>query len=191
MDSFLITLPAIALAELGDKTQLVVLYLAARFKRPGAILAGLVVGATANVGLAVGAAELLEQILPAEQLELLVAVAFIAIGIWVLRSAVADEEEDDVVSGSTHSAFLTSLWLFFVMEMGDKTQLATLTLATGLSDALGVFLGATLALIVANLPALWLGHRFAAKLPRALLNRISGGLFIVIGVALMIRIGVN
>lgn len=186
MESFLITLPTIALAELGDKTQLVVLYLAARFRRPGAILAGLLLGAAANVALAVGAAQLLERLFPEGLLDLIVAGAFIAIGIWMLRRGSQEDEEDGDHGIFGRGAFLTTFWLFFVMEMGDKTQLAALALATGLPNAYGVFCGATLGLAAANLPALWLGHRFASRLPRNLLNRISGGLFIVVGLGLLV-----
>ncbi|MDT8437415.1 MAG: TMEM165/GDT1 family protein [Wenzhouxiangellaceae bacterium] len=185
MESFLVTLPAVALAELGDKTQLVVLYLAARYQRPGAIFAGVLAGAAANVALAVGAAALLDRLIPEGLLDGLVALAFIAIGLWMLLRS-SDEEDDNEQAMSGHGAFLAALWLFFIMEMGDKTQLATLALATGLPDPAGVFFGATLGLAGANLPALWLGHRFAARLPRTLLNRISGGLFILAGAVLCV-----
>lgn len=183
MESFFLTFPAVALAELGDKTQLVVLFLAARFKKPRAVLAGLLVGAAANAAVAVVGGALLDRLLPAGLLEWLVALLFLFIGGWILFG---HEHTDETPPVSSHGAFLTTLWLFFIMEMGDKTQLATVALAAGLPSATWVFAGAALGLAAANVPALWLGHRFASRLPHALLHRLSAGLFIVIGLALMI-----
>ena len=184
MESFLLTFPAVALAELGDKTQLVVIFLAARFRKPWAVLAGLVVGAAANAGVAVAGGAVLDRLVPPGFLEWMVAAGFLAIGAWMLFA----HEHDDVEPppSTSHGAFLTTLWLFFIMEMGDKTQLATVALAAGLPQPAWVFVGAALGLAAANVPALWLGHRFASRLPHALLHRLSAGLFIVIGIGLMI-----
>lgn len=184
MESFLLTLPIIALAELGDKTQLIVIYLAARFRKPRAVLAGLVVGAIAHAGLAVAGGTLLDHLIPAGFLEWLVAVLFLVIGIWILLGHERDDAEPP--AATSHGAFATTLWLFFIMEMGDKTQLATVGLAAGLPSPPWVFAGAALGLAAANVPALWLGHRFASQLPHALLHRLSAILFIVIGLVLMI-----
>lgn len=184
-ESFLITFPAVALAELGDKTQLLVLALAARFRRPGAVLLGLILGSAINAGLAVAGGLLLDRLVPEYWLNLLVTLAFIVIGLWMVLNSNADGEEETPPAAAA-SAFLATLWLFVVMELGDKTQLATLGLATGLDNLAGVFAGGALGLLLANLPALWLGHRFAESLPRALLHRIGGALFIVIGVGLLV-----
>jgi len=184
-ESFLITFPAVALAELGDKTQLLVLMLAARFRRPGAILLGLILGSAINAGLAVVGGSLLDRWIPEYWLDLLVALAFVVIGLWMMLNCNADGDEDEAPPAAAGSAFLATLWLFVVMELGDKTQLATLGLATGLDNLAGVFAGGALGLLAANLPALWLGHRFAESLPRALLHRIGGALFILIGIVLL------
>lgn len=184
MESFLLTFPAVALAELGDKTQLVVIFLAARFRQPWAVLAGLITAAAANAGLAVAGGALLDSLVPAGFLEWLVAVGFVLIGGWMLLGREYDNVEPP--RSTVHGAFLTTLWLFFIMEMGDKTQLATMALAAGLPSPQWVFAGAALGLAAANLPALWLGHRFASRLPHALLHRLAAGLFIVIGIALMV-----
>lgn len=188
MESFLLTFPAVALAELGDKTQLVVIFLAARFRKPWAVLAGLVVGAAANTGVAVAGGAALDRLMPPGFLEWLVAAGFLAIGAWMLLGRDCDGDRDDAEPppSTGHDAFLTTLWLFFVMEMGDKTQLATVALAAGLPQPLWVFAGAALGLAAANVPAFWLGHRFASRLPHALLHRLSAGLFIAIGIALMV-----
>ena len=195
MESFLLTFPAVALAELGDKTQLVVIFLAARFRKPWAVLAGLLVGAAANAGVAVAGGAALDRLVPPGFLEWLVAGSFLAIGGWILfghacddnRNNNRDDNGDDAEApqASSHGAFLTTLWLFFIMEMGDKTQLATVALAAGLPQAQWVFAGAALGLAAANVPALWLGHRFASRLPHALLHRLSAGVFIAIGLALV------
>lgn len=185
MESFFLTFPAVALAELGDKTQLVVIFLAARFRKPGAILAGLLIAAGATAGVAVAGGAALDQFVPPRLLESLVAAGFLAIGMWMLFGHGNGDTEPP--PATSHGAFLTTLWLFFIMEMGDKTQLATVMLAAGLPSAQWVFAGAALGLAAANLPALWLGHRFASKLPHALLHRLSAGLFIIIGIALVVR----
>ena len=184
-ESFLITFPTVALAELGDKTQLLVLMLAARFRRPGAVLLGLLAGSAINAGLAVIGGSVLDRLVPESWLNFGVALAFIAIGLWMIR---AGENGDEAESppAAAGGAFAATLWLFVVMEFGDKTQLATLGLAAGLDSPGGVFLGGTIGLLAANLPALWLGHRFAQSLPRALLHRIGGALFILIGFALLL-----
>lgn len=184
MESFLLTFPTVALAELGDKTQLVVIFLAARFRKPWAVLAGLVLGAAANAGLAVAGGTLLDRLVPPGLLEWLVATGFLAIGTWMLLGHKHDDSEPALATA--RGAFLTTFWLFFVMEMGDKTQLATVALAAGLPSPQWVFAGAVLGLTAANVPALWLGHRFASTLPNALLHRLSAVLFIVIGLALVI-----
>ena len=187
MESFLLTFPAVALAELGDKTQLVVIFLAARYRKPWAVLAVLVVGAAANAGVAVAAGAALDRLVPPGFLEWLVAAGFLAIGGWILFGHARNDNGDDAEAppASSHGAFLTTLWLFFIMEMGDKTQLATVALAAGLPSAQWVFAGAALGLAAANVPALWLGHRFASRLPHALLHRLSAGVFIAIGLALV------
>jgi len=142
----------------------------------------LVVGAFANAGVAVAGGAALDRLFPPGLLEWLVAFAFIAIGAWMLFGH--EHIDDEPPPATHHGAFLTTLWLFFVMEMGDKTQLATVALAAGLPAAQWVFAGAALGLAAANVPALWLGHRFASKLPHALLHRLSAIVFIIIGAAL-------
>jgi len=159
--------------------------LAARFDRPCPILAGIVVGATANAGLAVVGGSLLDRVMPTEVLHWLVAVGFIAIGLWMLHEP-EDDDEEQASPISNRGAFLATVWLFFVMEMGDKTQMATVALAAGLPDPGWVLAGAALGLVAANLPALWLGHRFADRLPQRLLHRIGAVLFISIGFGTLI-----
>jgi len=164
------------------------LYLAARFRRPGAVVAGLLCGAALNVGLAVAFGTLLHRFLGEHLITWGAALLFVVIGLWVL---VFDRPEDDgeehaALKGSGRGPFLTTLWLFFVMEMGDKTQLVVVGLAAALPSPTGVFAGATLALVAANLPAVWLGHRYAARLPRRSLNCLGGALFVLVGIGLLL-----
>jgi len=186
LESFLLTFAAVALAEFGDKTQLVVIYLAARFRKPGAVLAGLVVAATANAGLAAGGGALLDRLVPEGFIEWLVAVLFLSVGAWILSGR--GQTDDDPTPAPSHGAFVTTLWLFFVMEMGDKTQLATVALAAGLPSQAWVFVGASMGLAAANVPALWLGHKFASRLSYTMLSRLSGFLFLAIGTGLMLHL---
>ncbi len=186
VDSFFIALLVVGLAELGDKTQLVTLYLSARFRRPMAILAGVFCASLLNLGLAVAVGAWLGHLL-GEWLEWIVALLFIGMGSWLLF---ADKEDDHELppKAAGRNAFLTTFSLFFLMEMGDKTQLATLGLAAGLDHPALVLSGAVVAMMLVNAPAIWLGHRFASRLPRTLLNRISAGLFVLVGLILIVRL---
>ncbi len=184
MDSFLIALLVVGIAELGDKTQLVTLYLAARFRRPWPIVAGVLVASILNLGLAVLVGAWLGRFLEG-WIEVAVALLFIAMGIWLLWASASDDEEAlPQVSG--RGAFMTTFLLFFLMEMGDKTQLATYGLAAGLERPALVLAGAVLAMVAANAPAVWLGHRYASRLPQALFKRISAVVFILVGLALLL-----
>lgn len=186
MDSFFIALLVVALAELGDKTQLVTLYLSARFRRPLAILAGVFCASLLNLGLAVALGAWLGQLL-GDWLEWIVAVLFIGMGSWLLFAGSEDDEELPPKAAG-RNAFLTTFSLFFLMEMGDKTQLATLGLAAGLDHPALVLSGAVLAMVLVNAPAIWLGHRYASRLPRMLFNRISAGVFVLVGLVLIVRL---
>ncbi len=186
MESLLLTLPAVVLAELGDKTQLLIIYLAARLRAPRAILAGILCGAVINAGLAVAGGTLLDRLVPASLLAWTVALAFLLIAVWIMLAPDDDDAEHKVPARrKASSAFIATLWLFVVMEMGDKTQLATVALSAGLPDPGWVFAGAAAGLVLANLPALWLGHRFASRLPKTLLRRASAALFAAIGIILL------
>lgn len=187
MESLLIAFLVVGLAELGDKTQLVTLYLAARFRRPLAVLGGVFAASLLNLGLAVLVGAWLGRFL-GNWLELVVALMFIAMGLWLLWHGNGDDEEGlPEVSG--RGAFATTFLLFFLMEMGDKTQLATLGLAAGLTQPVLVLTGAVLAMMAANAPAIWLGHRYASRLPVRLLQRISALVFILVGVVLLLSDG--
>lgn len=185
MSTFLLTLLAVSIAELGDKTQLVAIYLSARFRRPFAILAGILVAATANLGLAVLFGGLLALWL-GDWLNWLVAGLFIVLGAHMLRPGEDDDDADVPATPSARGAFLTTCLLFFLMEMGDKTQLATFGLAASLEQPGLVLAGGVAALTLVNAPAVWLGHRYASRMPQRLLHRLSGVLFVLIGIGVLV-----
>ncbi|TVQ33211.1 MAG: TMEM165/GDT1 family protein [Wenzhouxiangella sp.] len=186
MDSFFIALLVVGLAELGDKTQLLTLYLSARYRSPLAILAGVFTASLLSLGLAVALGAWLGHLLGV-WLEWIVAVLFIALGTWLLLAKTEDEDES-LPSTGRRSAFIATFSLFFLLEMGDKTQLATLGLAAGLDHPALVLTGAVVAMVAVNAPAVWLGHRYASRLPRRLLNRISAGIFVLVGLFLMVQL---
>jgi len=186
VDSFFIALLVVGLAELGDKTQLLTLYLSARYRSPLAILAGVFTASLLSLGLAVALGAWLGHLLGV-WLEWIVAVLFIALGTWLLLAKTEDEDES-LPSTGRRSAFIATFSLFFLLEMGDKTQLATLGLAAGLDHPALVLTGAVVAMVAVNAPAVWLGHRYASRLPRRLLNRISAGIFVLVGLFLMVQL---
>jgi Ca2+/H+ antiporter, TMEM165/GDT1 family len=145
----------VAIAEIGDKTQFLSLLLAARYGKPIPIILGVLTATFLNHALAAYFGHWVSQLLPAGTLHTLIALLFIGIGLWVL---IPDSDQMDIKS--RHNAFLTSLVVFFLAEMGDKTQVATMTLGADYPHALGmVVLGTTLGMMIANIPVILLGKQ--------------------------------
>jgi putative Ca2+/H+ antiporter (TMEM165/GDT1 family) len=157
----LVATGTVALAEIGDKTQLLALLLAARFRRPGPIIAGILVATLLNHALAAWLGSLAAHWLTPEVLRWIVAGSFLAIALWTLKP--------DIIEGETrfsvHGAFLATVLAFFVAEMGDKTQVATVLLAAKYTPLWEVIAGTTVGMLLANVPVVLLGHRFADRLP--------------------------
>jgi Ca2+/H+ antiporter, TMEM165/GDT1 family len=169
----------VALAEMGDKTQLLSLMLAARFKQFWPIVLGITVATLLNHGLAVTLGASLQQWLPKSVLPWVLAASFIAIGLWLLKP---DELGDTTVANqSRFGVFGITVVAFFLAEMGDKTQIATVALAARYQSIGVVTAGTTMGMLLANAPAVFLGQRFAERLPIALLNKLAALLFIAIG----------
>jgi Ca2+/H+ antiporter, TMEM165/GDT1 family len=169
----------VALAEMGDKTQLLSLMLAARFKQFWPIVLGITVATLLNHGLAAALGATLQQWLPKWALPWVLAVSFIAIGLWLLRP---DELGNTTVANqSRFGVFGITVVAFFLAEMGDKTQIATVALAARYQSIGVVTVGTTLGMLLANAPAVFLGQRFSERLPIALLNKLAAILFIAIG----------
>jgi putative Ca2+/H+ antiporter (TMEM165/GDT1 family) len=181
----------IALAELGDKTQILALMLACRYKAWQVIIG--VFGATLLVHLlSTGVGELLGISIPAKVIGLVAGVAFVGFGVWTLRGDSVDE--DAAATPSKYGPILTSAVAFFLAELGDKTQLATITLAgryaaqPGISQASafwGVWMGSTIGMVLADGLAIFVGAVLGKKLPERLITRVSGVLFIVVGVYML------
>ena len=168
----------VALAEIGDKTQLLAIVLATRFRKPVPIVLGILCATLANHFLAALLGATVAGVLDGVWFRYAVAIGFIAMGLWTLVPDTLDEEEE---KPARFGAFLTTLVAFFIVEMGDKTQIATIALGAQFHNALMVTAGTTLGMMLANVPAVFLGHEVIARVPLNTVRRIAAALFIVIG----------
>lgn len=162
MDALLVSTLAVAIAEIGDKTQLLALVLAARYRKPWPIIAGILVATLANHALAAWFGSLVTGWVSPEVLRWAVVISFLAVAAWAL---VPDKLDEGEVKAPRFGPFLATLVAFFLVEMGDKTQVATVVLAAQYSPLWQVVAGTTLGMAIANVPVVLLGSRFAAKLP--------------------------
>jgi Ca2+/H+ antiporter, TMEM165/GDT1 family len=169
----------VALAEMGDKTQLLSLMLAARFKQFWPIVLGITVATLLNHGLAAALGSTIQQWIPRHLFPWVLAISFIAIGLWLLKPDQLDETP--LADKGRLGVFGITVVAFFLAEIGDKTQIATIALAARYESILVVTLGTTFGMLLANAPAVYLGQRFAQKLPVKLLNRIAAVLFVATG----------
>lgn len=178
MEALIISTVSVALAEIGDKTQLLALVLAARFRKPWPIIAGILLATLANHGIAAEVGAWISDLLPAWSLRWLVATSFIAMGLWIL----VPDKDEDAAARYPYGAFLTTLIAFFLVEIGDKTQIATLVLAAKYSPVWLVVAGTTLGILVANVPVVLVGQFAAGRLPLRIIRTIAASLFILMGV---------
>ena len=178
----------VALAEIGDKTQLLALVLAARFRRPWPIVAGILVATIANHAVAGLAGAWFAHLLEGPWLRWIIAGSFVAVGIWALFP---DRfEDDDKPTMERYGAFLTTTIAFFFVEIGDKTQIATVALAGRFAaDVAAVVAGTTIGMILANAPAVWLGDKLAHRLPLKLIRICAASVFVVLGIAAFFMLG--
>jgi putative Ca2+/H+ antiporter (TMEM165/GDT1 family) len=183
MDALLVSTLAVAIAELGDKTQLLALVLAARFRRPVPIAAGILVATLANHALAGLLGAWLGHLLNAAMLRWLLAGSFLLMGGWML---IPDRPAVDETKPSRFGPFLVTLVLFFLVEIGDKTQIATIALGARFASTLAVVLGTTAGMMLANLPVVWIGPKLMQLLPLKLARLGAAGLFTVLGIATLL-----
>ena len=178
----------VALAEIGDKTQLLALVLAARFRRPWPIVAGILVATIANHAVAGLAGAWFADLLEGPWLRWIIAGSFVAVGIWALFP---DRfEDDDKPAMERYGAFMTTTIAFFFVEIGDKTQIATVALAGRFAaDVAAVVAGTTIGMILANAPAVWLGDKLAHRLPLKLIRICAASVFVVLGIAAFFMLG--
>ncbi len=179
MHPFLVATGLVALAEMGDKTQLLSLVLAARYRQPVPIILGVLVATALNHGMAAALGDVLARVLTPSILNWAVVLSFVAMGLWIL---VPDKlDEDELPQRTASGVFATTLLSFFVAEMGDKTQIATVALAARFAEWIPVVAGTTLGMMLANVPAIIFGHRFADRLPARWIQATAAVLFIVLG----------
>jgi putative Ca2+/H+ antiporter (TMEM165/GDT1 family) len=163
LQTLLISTLTVALGEIGDKTQLLALILAAKYRKPWPICLGILAATLVNHALAGAFGSLVAAWLSPQTLRWLVALGFLAIAAWTLKPDKADES--DAAHGTAHGLFITTVLSFFLAEMGDKTQIATAVLAAQYHPLWQVVSGTTLGMLIADVPVVWLGVRFATRLP--------------------------
>ena len=179
MEAFFISTSIVALAEMGDKTQLLALVLAARFRKPWPIVAGIFVATILNHALAGAAGAWVTTLLGPQVLRWVLGVSFIAMAVWMLIPDKLDDSTDDT---PRWGVFGTTVVAFFLAEMGDKTQIATIMLAAQYSAWLWVVAGTTLGMMLANAPVVWLGERITRLVPLRTVHLVSAVIFLALGI---------
>lgn len=179
IEAFLSSTVVVALAEIGDKTMLLAIVLAARLRAPWAILAGILVATLANHALAALVGSQIADLLQADWFRIAVALGFIAMAAWTLVPDKLDDDQHTV--RTTGGAFLTTLVSFFLVEMGDKTQIATIALAAHYQSVLVVAAGTTLGMMLVNGPAVFLGEAIERRVSMKLTRALAALLFLVLG----------
>lgn len=180
MEAFLVSTGIVALAEMGDKTQLLSLVLAARFRKPWPIVLGILVATVVNHGLAGAVGAWVTTVLGPQWLRWILGASFIAMAVWML---IPDKLDDDDSGGASPrlGIFGTTVVAFFLAEMGDKTQIATVMLAAQYQAWAAVVAGTTLGMMLANAPVVWLGDRLTRRVPLRVVHLVSALIFAVLG----------
>lgn len=187
LSALAISTGVVALAEMGDKTQLLSLMLAARYpKQALAIIGGIFIATIANHACAAFLGHWLTSFMSPDLLKWILGLSFVGIGLWLLVPDHIDDAEDSKVADRAFQVCLLTLGLFFVAEMGDKTQIATIALGAKYSDVLSVTAGTTLGMMLANVPAVWIGQKFTKRMPIKWVHAVAAITFISIGIATLI-----
>lgn len=187
MEALLISTGVVALAEIGDKTQLLAFILAARFKKPLPIILGILAATVVNHGLAGALGAWVTSALTPEVLRWVLGASFIGMAIWTLIPDKIEEEETQVAQKL--GVFGATLVTFFLAEMGDKTQIATVAMAAQFATPVLVVIGTTLGMLIADVPAVFVGDKFANRIPMKLVHSIAAGIFAVLGIATLLGAG--
>lgn len=182
MEAFLVSTGLVALAEIGDKTQLLAFILAAKYRKPWPIVAGILVATLANHGLAGALGAWVTTWFSPQTLQWILGGSFIAMAAWML---VPDKFDEDEAAFVNQGVFLATVVAFFLAEMGDKTQVATVALAANYQAFYTVVLGTTLGMLIANVPAVILGNRIADKIPVRLVHIVAALIFLLLGLAVL------
>ena len=186
MDAFLVSTGIVGLAEIGDKTQLLAFLLAARFRRPLPIVLGIFVATIANHAFAAAVGALVGELLGAGVMRWVLGLSFLAMAAWIMIPDEIDAEEAQLAK---YGVFLTTLIAFFVAEMGDKTQVATVALAARYESMAAIVAGTTFGMMLANVPAVYFGERIANRVPLKLVHGIAALVFAVLGIATLLGMG--
>jgi putative Ca2+/H+ antiporter (TMEM165/GDT1 family) len=186
MEAFLISTGIVALAEIGDKTQLLAFILAAKFRKPLPIISGILAATIANHALAGAVGAWITALVSPDTLRWVLGLSFIGMALWTL---VPDKFDEDEARLARFGIFMTTLVAFFLAEMGDKTQVATVALTAQYNAFVAVVAGTTLGMMIANVPAVLMGDRLANKLPIRLVHGIAAVLFALLGAATLLGVG--
>ncbi|HSW19161.1 MAG TPA: TMEM165/GDT1 family protein [Ramlibacter sp.] len=187
MQSLLVSTGVVALAEIGDKTQLLAFILAARFKKPLPIVLGILVATLVNHGLAGALGAWITQALQPEILRWILGASFLGMAVWTLIPDKIEEEETQVAK--RFGVFGATLITFFLAEMGDKTQIATVAMAAHYASPLMVVIGTTLGMLIADVPAVFAGDKLADRIPMKLVHSVAAAIFAALGIATLLGAG--
>jgi len=187
VESLLISTGVVALAEIGDKTQLLAFILAARFKKPLPIIAGILTATLVNHSLAGAVGAWITATVSPEVLRWVLGVSFIGMAVWTLIPDEIEDEETKLAKG--FGIFGATVITFFLAEMGDKTQLATIALAAHYGTPVVVVIGTTLGMLLADVPAVLVGGKLSARIPMKLVHSIAAAIFALLGLATLLGAG--
>ena len=187
MYEFLLSTAIVALAEMGDKTQLLALLLAARFRKPIPILIAILLATVVNHGISAALGQWITTVLSPEILMWILAIGFIAMAAWMLVPDELDDESGSIKKWQKFGVFGATFVLFFLAEIGDKTQIATVALAARFESLWWVMAGTTFGMMLANAPAVFIGDKLANRLPISLIHKIGAAIFFMIGVGTLVQ----
>jgi len=187
MEALLVSTGVVALAEIGDKTQLLAFLLAARFRKPLPIVLGILAATVFNHGLAGALGAWITSVVSPDILRWVLGLSFVCMAIWTLIPDEIDADETKVAQGL--GVFGATLIAFFLAEMGDKTQIATIAMAAHYAAPLTVVIGTTLGMLLADVPAVFVGERLAHRIPMKLVHSIAAAIFALLGIATLFGAG--
>ncbi len=187
MEALLVSTGVVALAEIGDKTQLLAFILAARFKKPFPIIMGILLATIVNHGLAGALGAWITSAVTPEILRWVLGASFIGMAVWTMIPDKIEDEETQIAK--KFGVFGATLITFFLAEMGDKTQIATVAMAAHYGNPLLVVIGTTLGMLIADVPAVFAGDKLANKIPMKLVHSIAAAIFAAMGIATLLGAG--
>ncbi|WP_025470424.1 TMEM165/GDT1 family protein [Acinetobacter pittii] len=187
MQEFLISTSIVALAEMGDKTQLLALLLSARFRKPIPILIAILLATLINHGISAVLGQWITTVLSPEILVWVLAAGFIGMAFWMLIPDELDDETASINKWQKFGVFGATFILFFLAEIGDKTQIATVALAARYDSIFLVMLGTTLGMMIANAPAVFIGNKLAERLSISLIHKIGAVIFLIVGISTLVQ----